>query len=310
MTLCRRLHGDGLEGNVSAAEDWLGQWIEDVRADPNRLELPLLPRAAADVLALSESEDATAHDISNLIHRDPALAAHVLRVANSPMFCGRTEIVTLQQAVARLGTGQLTELLFAASVGTRIFQVTGYESRIRRLWNLSLVAGLMAKEIARHLRHNVEGSFLCGLLHDIGTPVVLQALLQERDRTSMLLSDADLDATLSTLSPTVGAGLVKRWQLPAPLGEAIRHFRNYDTAESYPEYAALTHLAVKLATIFASDDQASNGAGENDAANAEQLVQDHGLQPVLAALNIYPDEFERLLAHQEKVLVSAEAMNR
>ena len=34
-----------------------------------------------------------------------------------------------------------------------------------------------AKEIARLRRSNVEGAFLCGLLHDIGKPVLLQTLV-------------------------------------------------------------------------------------------------------------------------------------
>ena len=41
-----------------------------------------------------------------------------------------------------------------------------------------------AKEIARMRRANVESAFLCGLLHDIGKPVILQALADlQRDIT-------------------------------------------------------------------------------------------------------------------------------
>lgn len=51
------------------------------------IELPLLPQVASQVMALTSDPSADAAKLSALIHQDQALAAHVLRIANSPAYC-------------------------------------------------------------------------------------------------------------------------------------------------------------------------------------------------------------------------------
>ncbi|MGZ9151632.1 MAG: HDOD domain-containing protein, partial [Nitrospira sp.] len=67
------------------------------------VELPLLPQAASQVMALASDPSADAAKLSALIHQDQALAAHVLRIANSPAYMPRSPVVSLQHAVAMLG---------------------------------------------------------------------------------------------------------------------------------------------------------------------------------------------------------------
>ena len=70
------------------------------------LKLPVLPAVAADVLACIDGDDCDAHSLAELIQRDPSLAANLLRVANSARFAPSEPIVSLNQAISRLGLGR------------------------------------------------------------------------------------------------------------------------------------------------------------------------------------------------------------
>ena len=92
------------------------------RVSEGELDVPLLPGVLVDIMALVDDPDADVRRLADLVHRDPGLAAHVLRVANSPVFSARGGVVSLQQAVSRLGFRLLGEIAMSAvviMVGTR-----------------------------------------------------------------------------------------------------------------------------------------------------------------------------------------------
>ena len=84
--------------------------------DSGKIKVPILPRVAGQVLKLTNNADAEMEDFSRLIHTDQALASHVLRIANSAAFSRGTQIISLKQAVARLGMRLLAEIAVAISV--------------------------------------------------------------------------------------------------------------------------------------------------------------------------------------------------
>src|SRR5512143_1844973 len=123
------------------------------------LTLPLMPRVATQLLSMARDADSDAGKLSRLIHQDAALAGQVLRIANSPAYLPRTPIVSLQQAVTRLGFGTLIEIAVEASLQSGTFRVPGHEEELRLLWQHSLASGAWAKEVARAKRNNVESAF-------------------------------------------------------------------------------------------------------------------------------------------------------
>jgi HD-like signal output (HDOD) protein len=111
------------------------------RIEDGPLELPLLPSIVWEVMELTASDDVDTRKLSALIHRDPALASHILRVANSPAYMPSMPIVSLQQAVSRLGASTLGEIAFAITMQNRVFDVVGYEHDVRALWNHAVGTG-------------------------------------------------------------------------------------------------------------------------------------------------------------------------
>lgn len=242
------------------------------------LELPLLPGVAMEITSAAAKEEVDTRTIADMLKRDAALSAHVLRIVNSPLYSPRAQIVSLQQAVARVGAVKIREIALVIACRTGVFKAKGYEKQIDDVFSHSIGTALFAQEIARHTRNNVEDA-LCGLLHDVGRPVLLQALVT-------LLRDAkvvaDTEAVLglvAELHEAAGSALAKAWKLPETVVSALaKHHALQPQQESVP--VRIVSLADRFAHL-----------ASEDALTSDALLG----HPALAALEIYPDILDKIL---------------
>ena len=259
------------------------------------VELPLLPQAASQVMALASDPSADAAKLSSLIHQDQALAAHVLRIANSPAYMPRSPVVSLQHAVAMLGITLLSEIAFTASLKTGAFKVPGYEDDVKQLWRHSLASGAFAKEVARMRRVNVESAYLCGLLHAIGKPVVLRTATTLASQQRIALEKPILSGWIAGYHTEVGAMIADKWGLPKQVAVAIQYYGDYDHATEFRQECLLTCVANRLASHLLTPDDMP-----------EDTLRDHS---VFAELNLYPQDIDKLLLTKDQVLTIVNAMN-
>jgi HD-like signal output (HDOD) protein len=258
-------------------------------------DLPLLPQVVNDVLALTQDGEADVAALSDLVHRDPSLAGHVLRVANSAAYAGSQAIVSLQQAITRLGMKLLSEITIAVSLGGNLFRAPAFEGEIKQIWRHALASGAYGKEAARLKRSNVEGQFLCGLLHTMGKPVVLQILSELMGRPGLEVTRDEALNLMDEFHGPVGARLAEEWKLPRQVQVTCAHYLDYARAPLFGEETALTWLSDRLgAWLVAPDDYPE-----------ERLKE----EPVFERLNYYPDKIEELLGKREAVLEVVNAMD-
>jgi len=270
-------------------------WLHDIleRHLEEDVELPILPEASARIVALCADEKTDAKAIEAVLERDPSLASHVLRIANSSVYAPKEPIVSLQQAVSRLGLGTMRNIVLAVSLQGRVFKVPGHQARVRAIWIHCAVAAAFAREIARKLRKNVEGAFLCGLLHDVGRPIVLQATVDAlAHRTKEALPEALLETAMNEFHEAMGAHMVAAWKLADWTAAVVAHHHEPAKAAPHDEEARITRLA-DLLSYWALDDTKS--------------PEDFGTDPVIEELNLYPEDVEKLLAYRGKALEFAEA---
>jgi putative nucleotidyltransferase with HDIG domain len=269
-------------------------------ASDAELELPLLPDASAQVLALCGEESCDARALAQLLERDPALAAHVLRVSNSAAYAPREPIVSLQQAVSRLGMGGVRNIAVAVALQVEIFRVPGHEARLAELWTHSACAGAWAREIARARRRNAESAFLCGLLHDVGKPALLREIAALERGLGLNLDDAALEDCFDELHAELGARLLERWKLPARMVAAARFHHRPDDPEvladqaRYAEDVHTTALANQLAH-WSRD-------------LAPERLEAVRACPALEPLGLYAEDLEALMARRDTVLEAALAL--
>lgn len=264
------------------------------RIDKDRIELPVLPQVAGRVMALSSDPSADAARLSALIHQDQALAAHVLRIANSPAYMPRTPIMSLQHAVAMLGVSQLSEIAVTVSLKSGAVHVPGHEAEIQQLWRHALASGAYAKEIARLRRYNVESAYLCGLLHAVGKPVVLKTVTAIAAELRVTLKPDAIRAFIENYHARIGILIATEWALPSQVAEAIAYYWVYEQAPSHRHEAMMTCLADRLATYALTPSSFS-----------DSTLRDHS---VFADLNLYPDDVDTLLGLKEKVLCLVDTM--
>lgn len=289
----------------AGAEDAVAEGVQR-RIDAGDVQVPLLPKVAAEVLALAQDPRSDAARLAALIHGDQALAGHVLRLANSAALSARAPIVSLRQAVARLGMAEIGGIALAASLQGGVFQLAGHEARLLDLWRHALASGAFAREIARVRRAGVETAYLCGLLHTIGKPVVVRLAQQEATAAGVSLSPESIDALIELHYVAIGARVAREWKLPAVVAAAISHHRDLQRAGPQAAEAATTWLAGRLASsLLVPEGQESFAAGQAaNAIEARPLADD----PAVAELNLYQDDIAALLAAGPAVRALVEAV--
>lgn len=243
-----------------------------VRAE-GELGLPLLPDVACRVMAACEAEDSDLRELAELVTHDQALAAHMLRVANSIAYAGREPVLSLAQALARLGLSTVSDIAIAVAVKQRVFAVPGYEKRMREIWLHSTATACYAKEIAALLGRDLESAFLCGLLHDVGMPIAMQAVRDAlRERGVGSLPAEFMEGAMDEFHAVFGTKLAQRWRLGPWISAAITHHHAPERAKFLREEVLVTALADVLAHWAAEP-----GNDEPGFSAQEPLVQELGL---------------------------------
>ncbi len=251
------------------------------------LELPLLPGAASQVLERCSSNSCDARELSDTIQNDVALAGHVLRVASSALWAPSEPIVSLVQAISRLGFDTVRDIAVGVASRARVFTVPCFERLTAQIWRHSVLTASWAREIARERRRGVEGAFLAGLLHDIGRPVVLQVAVDLAGAQERKLGEHEAIALTDEFHAGVGALLLARWKLPASFAVVARAHHSPHTVKDHAEIVACVALADALAHL------------EDDDVDEKQRIAS---LPILATLGLYADELEGLIARTRTVI--------
>lgn len=264
------------------------------KAEAGELDLPVLPATVSRVLSLSQDAACDIQEVASLIEQDQSLAAHVLHIANSSAFSPTQPIVSLQQAITRLGLSTLCEVTVAIVLKGSAFEVPGFEPVLKELWRHSAATGVFAKEVARTLRRNVEGAFLCGLLHDVGKPVTLTLLPAVCKEVRVKLTPEIAEAAMERHHSLMGALLVKEWELPPWVETVTRYHHDYENAQQHQTEAMVTCLADNLAHWAM---RSSKDVSEEDLFNLS----------VVGDLDLYEENVRSLLDGRDKAVESAMA---
>ncbi|MFN9718584.1 MAG: HDOD domain-containing protein [Planctomycetota bacterium] len=255
--------------------------------DEEDCELPVLPEVATQLLRMTGDVDCEIGDIVALIKRDQSLTSHLLRIANSLRYSTGVTVSSVQQAVARLGLISVREITVLISCQCKVFDVVGFENEIRQSFRRSLAVAAFSQEIARERRMNVEEAFLAGLLHDVGRPVLLQALSDRRRKRLFSATDSEVALAASENRIQMATRLIRTWDLSPRIAEAVQHQGQPEAAPNCVMQAATLNLAISLA----------------------QSLLDHGpalaaeeAHPMIAVLNLYPEQFHVILRNQNLIL--------
>ena len=115
-------------------------------------ELPTIPGVALDVLAMAKRANVSLPDIADVVGRDPALAAKILRLANSSFFGVSAKTGTVTQALVRLGLRASLSVVLGFSILPKLARAGRQSTDMRLIWNMSLLSSVSAKVIEERTR--------------------------------------------------------------------------------------------------------------------------------------------------------------
>ena len=201
-------------------------------------QLPLLPAVVSEILDLDSDADDYFDRLLHLAERDPPFAIRVLRCANSAYSAPVTPIVSLRDAVMRLGTQQCAALVLTLAV-VKVFLPKSDAQRF--LWIHSLQTALFARMFCQRIpamRRSAVEAYVCGLLHDIGRFVQFEgapADLSRVDDTHWASPQELLEVERIALGydyALLGWHACKKWSLPDTIGNVVRHHHDPVAADS------------------------------------------------------------------------------
>jgi HD-like signal output (HDOD) protein len=194
-----------------------------------------LPASTVRLAQMMSSSDWEADDVCELVAFDPALSANLLRGANSAANSGATPVVTVQEAVLRLGAAQVLALAVAGN--TRAImkkRVDGYGLEEGKLWRHSVAAAVAAEVLPQFSSEEIPAeSFPAALLHDIGKLIMGRYLVSEVRHflhlveTSGVISEADAEMEVCHAHHgELGGIIAQHWQLPPRIVLGIIYHHN------------------------------------------------------------------------------------
>lgn len=218
------------------------------------LTLISLPAAYTRLQEVMASEGSGMKDVADVVSLDPALAARLLRIANSAYYGLPSQVETITRAVNILGTRQIHDLALATSVAQAFEGLPNELMDMSTFWYRSVMCGFLARELARSCAmRETESLFVRGLLLDIGH-LILYSRFPEACRQALADSGDDLlgfyrleRQLIGCDANELGAQLMKAWKLPQGFLDSFVCLQHPEEGGAIAKQVAILHLAAWIA---------------------------------------------------------------
>jgi len=266
---------------ISIDRDRLAADIRDLKS------VEPLPTSALRLVNVCQELDVHSNEVISIIQSEPAIAARVLAVANSPLYGYSRRISTISHAVVILGIRNISQLALSFAARAAFCGSGKSNEFCTKLYRHSLGCGLLAGQLAEACDIDESNhAYLAGLLHDIGKLVFVQLLKDDYVQLVTSTPHEELvqveDEILGFNHQSVGERCAEKWGFPLDIRKAIgNHHLNGSSADNN----SLTSV-VGAANYIAK----TQGIGSLPERYATNPLQDN---PILDGIR--PEELELLL---------------
>jgi diguanylate cyclase (GGDEF)-like protein len=191
--------------------------------------LPSPPAIAMQVVRLAQDPDIDIDKVVRAVSADPAIAAKVMRMANSAMYSMRRPSTNLHQALMLLGLNATLTLALSFTLVQTLRRNPPTNFDFTAYWRRAILAATWAKLLAGNAGlRQAEEAFLAALLQDIGMLAVEKVWPEVyRGFAPFQLPHGDVaEQERSRLGADhcgIGAALLRQWNMPELLVRAIQH---------------------------------------------------------------------------------------
>ena len=227
------------------------------------LILPSLPDVAIEVESVMNRPSSNIKQVVDVVKKDTAITARVIRIANSAMYCRGRLADNLQSAIIRIGFDQIKSIVTSLALEQLFISSNEMVWKVMdEVWNCSVeIAAASCSMLMQYQQHNpqtkldVETLTLAALVHNIGAlPVLAEAEIHPD-----LFEDVSvLRRVIKQVQTPIGAAIVKCWDFADEIVEVVEHFDNFDYVTDEVSYldfvraAALYHGVLKSQAAMAS----------------------------------------------------------
>lgn len=224
-------------------------FLKQLKTDNNIFSLPQI---LAEILKVVEKDDFNADNLGDIILKDPALTARILKMSNSSFYNRYAEIKTVHQAVSMMGATTIKCLALSTSIFKpgKISEECNIDAK--SLFNYILTIAATSQAIAKEVSYpDFEEAFIAGLLHDIGILFFVQkyskqykSIINHADKTESLIN---IEKKIFEIDHCeLGKLLAESWKLPKEIVRAISNHHNLDEIDESDVLSNIVKLAVLI----------------------------------------------------------------
>jgi len=245
---CEACNGT-VEIDLTKKKKLFGDLLKD-RILKEVVDLPPMPQVAHKGRKIIADKASSFKDLAIVIEGDQAIAARVMKIANSTHYGVSSSVKSVQQASVVLGMDTLHELLTLACTSSLLgTELKGYELSSGDLWQHSLATAFCARQIALRVAPRfADDAFSAGLMHDSGKLILDPYINERKEEFREFLKSGEktfLEAEKSILGfdhSEIAADVCRKWQIPETIITAIRYHHD-PTGANNSVLAFIVHIA-------------------------------------------------------------------
>lgn len=220
-------------------------------------EVPTLPAVYQELFSKMSDPNVSVPQLSEIVSRDQALATKILKLVNSAFYGYKSEINTISRAMVILGFRTVRNATLAISVFDYVREdADDNRFSIDNFWKHSLCTAAICKVLGKHCDvKQQEETFVAGLLHDIGKMIMkkyfeddFNEVCQYAIENKVSWNEAEGEL-LSVGHASVAKVVLRSWNFPPSLIEAIQFHHTLSSGASYPKLVALVNVADHIAYL-------------------------------------------------------------
>lgn len=201
------------------------------------IDLPTLPQVVSAIIELLDDPNSSVSDINDVMSKDPAIVAKILKVVNSSFYSLSKPVSSISQAIVILGFNTVKSIAISASV-LDMFGAGDDSFNYEDFWAHSIGCATVASSVGKRIPGgNADTGFVLGLVHDLGklildqyAPVEFQDIISLAKNRQCQFFEVEQDV-LETTHADIGFWLATKWKLDENLALAIKYHHSIENAE-------------------------------------------------------------------------------
>lgn len=225
-------------------------------------QVPAKPKILIELQQEQQKIDPSPEAFAEVITKDVALSANVLKAVNSPVYGLKRKMTDIRQSVILLGCDNISNL---ASFLIMRNTLSGKACiSLEKFWDLAMQTASMMQLLMNNLSFSsppsIEDAYAFGLFRDCGIPLLAmkysdyrEVLIEANANPQKLFTDIE-DEYYQTNHAVIGYFVANSWNLPRNLCELILRHHEVDflQARDVSEKQKNLYAMIKLASNILS----------------------------------------------------------